>query len=54
VDPRFAPVADAFATDRQVTYGMMMASIGLKVSGKIFAMMVKGRQVAEGSSRQLE
>ncbi len=47
VDPRFAPVADAFAKDRQVTYGTMMASIGLKVNGKIFAMMVKGRFVAK-------
>lgn len=42
-----AMVADAFANDRQVTYGKMMASIGLKVNGKIFAMMVKGKFVAK-------
>ena len=47
VDPRFAPVADAFTKDRQVTYGRMMASMGLKVNGKIFAMMVKGKLVAK-------
>jgi len=47
VDPRFAPVVEAFAKDRQVTCGKMMASVGLKVNGKIFAMMVKGRFVAK-------
>ena len=46
-DPRFLPVVEAFATDRQVTYGKMFASMGLKVNGKIFAMMVKGRFVAK-------
>jgi hypothetical protein len=39
VDPRFAPVIAAFARDRNVTTGKMMASVGLKVNGKIFAMM---------------
>ena len=39
-DPRFAAVIDAFASDRRVTSGMMMASLGLKISGKIFAMLV--------------
>jgi TfoX/Sxy family transcriptional regulator of competence genes len=47
VDPRFARIADAFARDRQVTYGKMFASMGLKVNGKIFAMFVKGRFVAK-------
>jgi len=47
LDPAFAAVADAFAGDRDVTVGKMMASIGLKVRGKIFAMMVKGRFVAK-------
>ncbi len=47
IDPKFAPVVAAFARDKQVTSGKMMASIGLKVNGKIFAMMVKGKFVAK-------
>jgi TfoX/Sxy family transcriptional regulator of competence genes len=47
VDPRFAPVIAAFTGDRQVTTGTMMASLGLKVNGRIFAMMVRGRFVAK-------
>lgn len=47
IDPGFAPVVNAFAKNRQVTCGRMMASIGLKVNGKIFAMMVKGKFVAK-------
>lgn len=47
VDPDFARVAKAFARDPEVTYGRMFASMGLKVSGKIFAMFVKGRFVAK-------
>ena len=47
VDPRFAPVADAFALDRSVSRGKMMASYGLKVNGKIFAMFASGRFVAK-------
>lgn len=45
VDPRFAPVVDAFVKDRAVTYGNVFASMGLKVNGKIFAMMSQGRFV---------
>lgn len=37
-DPRFAPVAAAFVDHPDVTAGTMMASYGLKVNGKIFAM----------------
>ena len=47
IDPAFAPVAKAFAKDRQVTCGKMMSSVGLKVSGKIFAMHVRGRLVVK-------
>jgi TfoX/Sxy family transcriptional regulator of competence genes len=47
VDPRFAPVIAAFARDRNVTTGKMMASVGLKVNGKIFAMMARGKFVAK-------
>jgi len=49
IDPRFAPVVDAFAKDRQVTYGGKgFGSAALKVNGKIFAMMSsKGTFVAK-------
>jgi hypothetical protein len=47
VDPSFAPVVEAFAKDRRVSYGRMFASMGLKVDGKIFAMLVKGRFVTK-------
>ena len=47
VDPAFAAVADRFAGDPRVTYGKMMASPGLKVDGKIFAMLARGRFVAK-------
>jgi TfoX/Sxy family transcriptional regulator of competence genes len=47
IDPSFAPVVEALANDRHVTYGRMFASMGLKVNGKIFAMLVKGRFVAK-------
>jgi TfoX/Sxy family transcriptional regulator of competence genes len=47
VDPHFAPVIAAFARDQQVTTGKMMASVGLKVNGKIFAMMSRGKFVAK-------
>jgi TfoX/Sxy family transcriptional regulator of competence genes len=46
-DPRFSRVVAAFAGDRQVTTGKMMASVGLKVNGKIFAMLVRGKFVAK-------
>ena len=46
-DPRFATVIDAFARDRRVTSGTMMASVGLKVDGKIFAMLVRGDLVVK-------
>jgi TfoX/Sxy family transcriptional regulator of competence genes len=47
VDPRFLPVVTAFAKDRDVTSGKMMASFGLRVKGKIFAMVVRGRLVVK-------
>jgi TfoX/Sxy family transcriptional regulator of competence genes len=47
VEPAFAPVVDFFARDPEVTAGKMMASFGLKVGGKIFAMMVRGELVAK-------
>lgn len=48
VDPRFAPVAAAFAGDRRVSRRKMFSSESvLSVDGKIFAMLVRGRFVAK-------
>jgi hypothetical protein len=47
VDPRFAAVIQAFARDPDVTAGVMMSAVGLKVGGKIFAMLPRGRFVAK-------
>jgi TfoX N-terminal domain len=47
VDPSFAPIVHAFAKDRQVSRAKMFGSVGLKVNGKVFAMVVKGRFVAK-------
>lgn len=47
VDTRFAPVVAAFAGDTEVSSGTMMSAFGLKVNGKIFAMVARGRLVAK-------
>lgn len=47
IDPSFAPIVNAFASHRDVTYGKLMASNGLKVNGKIFAMLSRGRLVVK-------
>ena len=47
VPASFAKVAAAFAEDRAVSTGKMMASFGLRVNGKIFAMLVRGELVAK-------
>ncbi len=47
VDPRFAPVAQAFASHPAVTAGKMMASYGLKVNGEIFALFGRDRFVVK-------
>lgn len=41
----------AFAGDRQVSYGKLMASYGLRVKGKIFAMLVDWIDVAREAHR---
>jgi hypothetical protein len=47
LDPRFAAIAAAFRSDPDVTMGKMMAAVGLKVHGKIFAMFPRGVFVAK-------
>ena len=46
-DPNFAPVVTAFAGKTNVSYGTLMASFGLKVNGRIFAMLVRGDLVVK-------
>jgi hypothetical protein len=46
-DAGFAAIARAFENDRDVSLGKMFGSVGLKVNGKVFAMVVKGRFVAK-------
>lgn len=43
----FDAVAPAFASDREVSLGKMFGSSGLKVSGKVFAMVVRGQLVVK-------
>jgi hypothetical protein len=48
VEPLFAPVAAAFAGDREVGLGRMFSSSSvLNVRGKIFAMLARGKFVAK-------
>jgi hypothetical protein len=48
IDPRFAPVAAAFAKDGAVGLGKMFSSSSvLNVNGKIFAMLARGKFVAK-------
>ena len=44
---RLAPIAAAFAGNASVTQGKMFGSTALKVNGKVFAMVVKGKFVAK-------
>jgi TfoX/Sxy family transcriptional regulator of competence genes len=46
-DPGFAPIIQAFAKDSDVSLGKMFGAVGLKVNGKVFAMVVRGRFVAK-------
>jgi hypothetical protein len=46
-DEAFAEVTRAFAADPEVSFGRLFASDGLKVGGKIFAMLVRGNLVVK-------
>ncbi len=45
--PLFEPVVASFAGDRTVAPARMFGSTGLKVGGKVFAMLVKGSLVVK-------
>lgn len=46
-DPLLAPIVEAFSGNRDVTLGRVFGSSGLKVGGKVFAMVVKGKLVVK-------
>jgi hypothetical protein len=50
----FAAVVSALSSEPGVTHGKMMASVGLKVEGKIFAMDVKGSLVVKLPASRVE
>jgi TfoX/Sxy family transcriptional regulator of competence genes len=48
ISPSFAPVVAAFVENKQVSRGKMFSSNSvLKINGKIFAMLVRGKFVAK-------
>lgn len=47
LDPRLEALAKLFVTDRRVSLGKLFSSMGLKVNGKIFAMVVRGKLVVK-------
>ncbi len=47
VDARLARIARDYAADKRVTLGKLFASYGLRVDGKIFAMVVRGKLVVK-------
>jgi len=47
IDARFLPIVEKFARDPRVSHGRLMSSYGLKLNGKIFAMVVRGKLVVK-------
>jgi len=46
-DPKLAPIIDAYAASKMTERGNTFGSNGLKVNGKLFAMVVKGNLVVK-------
>lgn len=53
-DVLFAPIIEAFRHNGEVSLTRMFGSTGLKVSGKVFAMMVKGDLVVKLPKERVE
>lgn len=54
IDARFTPIIEAFQNNAEVSLARMFGSSGLKVSGKVFAMMVKGDLVVKLPKERVE
>ncbi len=50
----FESVAKAFSNDRAISQSRMFGSPGLKVGGKVFAMLVKGKLVVKLPKERVE
>lgn len=53
-DDLFKPVIEAFRGDRDVSQARMFGAVGLKVAGKVFAMLVKGQLVVKLPNQRVE
>lgn len=53
-EDRFASLAEALLADAGVSEGRMFGSQGLKVGGKVFAMLVKEQLVVKLSAERVE
>ena len=53
-DPRFLRIVRSYASEPGVTYGKLFSSFGLRVRGKIFAMVVRGRLVVKLPSDRVD
>ncbi|SRR5229473_4974312 len=47
LEAQFEPVVRVFHSDTKVTQARMFGSPGLKINGKVFAMLVKGKLVVK-------
>lgn len=54
IDARFTPIIEAFHNNARVSLARMFGSNGLKVSGKVFAMMVKDNLVVKLPKQRVE